>query len=742
MQPGNEWLLDALPDGVVLIDPAWRIAFANRVAADSLGMRREDLIGKVLGRDLPEPPPERMQVYRQTMQDRRTRTIRDVASDSNRALDGRVFDLEVHPSATGGIALLFHDVTQRAAAEAQVRERAQEAEHRIRESEAVREISRDVLSRVETGQVLGRVAQHARDLLRAGYAAVATVSAEGNTLWQTAVGHRDRSWSTVAFPPGKGTAGRVVASNAPLVIEGFPDNPLFPPEEFPLHRAEGMRSALAVPLRRADGSAFGALIVGWREPHSVTTRETDLLQALAQPASIALENARLFDEVDSARRAAEEANRAKSQFLANMSHEIRTPINAILGYTELLRLGVTGPLTDAQREQLERVRASSEHLLGLVNEVLDLARVEANQLRVRQRPGPMSDAVLTALTLVGPQAAARGVGIAREAPCDEAVQFLADEDRVRQILVNLLSNAVKFTPPGGRVSVSYGQAEAPAEMPLAPGAPAVWVRVEDTGVGIAPDRLEAVFQPFIQLDGGLTRAAEGTGLGLTISRRLARLMGGDLVAESEPGVGSRFTLWLPAAPARADAPAVAEQAWQRARRIDGLAGVGKVLVRAANRIVARLAERLRADAAIAIARRVDRAQLEDHLATFVVDLGLALVALDEGRAEPALLEDGNRIQRVIAERHGAQRGRLGWSAADLGREFELLREVLAQTVHEETAGEPEAATEHAMHILHQMMEQSEQISRHSLPHGRAEYQLGSELSGPEPAGSGARGAGA
>jgi signal transduction histidine kinase len=254
-------------------------------------------------------------------------------------------------------------------------------------------------------------------------------------------------------------------------------------------------------------------------------------------------------EARAARAVAEHASEAKSRFLATMSHELRTPLNAVLGYVDLLGLEeIAGPLTTAQRAYLDRMAASARHLLSLIDEVLDLAKVESGRMAVALQPTLVHPEVLAAAALVRPRAEAKRLALAADAPAEPAaaaLRVVADPDRLRQVLVNLLGNAVKFTAAGGRVAVR-------AEPALDAVTPRVQIVVEDTGVGIPPDRLDAVFEPFVQVeDDGrsvYTRRHGGTGLGLAIGRQLARLMGGDLTAESTPGVGSRFTLWLPLAP--------------------------------------------------------------------------------------------------------------------------------------------------------------------------------------------------
>jgi signal transduction histidine kinase len=259
------------------------------------------------------------------------------------------------------------------------------------------------------------------------------------------------------------------------------------------------------------------------------------------------ETAALASQVQARNTELAAASRLKSEFLATMSHEIRTPLNAILGYTDIIQLGLSGPVTPEQSAQLARITTSGRHLLGLIDDILDLSRIEANRLNVCHAPARVEKAMDAAIGFLRPQATAKGVAL--ETHCEDPDDhYLGDEQRVQQILTNLLANAVKFTARGGQVILRCGHA---AELPPQTEAPASgpWIcfTVADTGVGIAPAQQQRIFQPFVQGDSGYTRAHGGAGLGLTISRRLARLMGGELTVESEVGEGSRFTLWLPAA---------------------------------------------------------------------------------------------------------------------------------------------------------------------------------------------------
>ena len=239
-------------------------------------------------------------------------------------------------------------------------------------------------------------------------------------------------------------------------------------------------------------------------------------------------------ELEEARAAAERANRAKSEFLATMSHELRTPLNAIAGYVQILELGVHGPITTAQQETLGRIERSQRHLLRLINDVLNLARIEAGRVEYRIERISVTDLVESVLPMVEPQMAARRLRTEVRAP--QTLVVRADREKTEQILLNLLSNAAKFTPPDGTIRI--------VASPYDDGR--VAVRVEDTGIGIPPEKLTSVFEPFVQVDASSSRRAQGTGLGLSISRDLARGMKGDLTAESVVDVGSTFTLLLPA----------------------------------------------------------------------------------------------------------------------------------------------------------------------------------------------------
>jgi signal transduction histidine kinase len=319
---------------------------------------------------------------------------------------------------------------------------------------------------------------------------------------------------------GKPFVGREV----PLLVARTPGAP--PEERFV--------DFVYLALVEGDGTRAGVIAHGSDVTEQVLARrDIERLLAGSERARTEAEAARA--EAEAARAEAETANRAKSDFLAVMSHELRTPLNAIGGYAELLEMGIHGPMTAAQRGALDRIVQSQRHLLGLINEVLNYAKVEMGTVHFEIGLVPVGEAIADAASLVAPQARARRHALVI-AECPPGMRVRADGEKVRQILVNLLSNAVKFTGDGGRVEVSCTASDE-------------WITlsVADTGGGIPADKLETIFDPFVQVRSDLTRPHEGTGLGLAISRDLARAMGGNLAAASTVGEGSVFTLTLPAA---------------------------------------------------------------------------------------------------------------------------------------------------------------------------------------------------
>jgi signal transduction histidine kinase len=296
----------------------------------------------------------------------------------------------------------------------------------------------------------------------------------------------------------------------------------------------GYRSLLGVPLL-FEHQIVGVLAVWGGEPELFAQDIVDLLQTLATQSVLAIQNARLFREIADKSQQLETASRHKSEFLANMSHELRTPLNAVIGFSEVLAEGMFGEVNDKQAEYLKDILESGRHLLSLINDILDLSKVEAGRMELDRAEFDLPGAIDTALLLVRERAGRKGIEVGRT--IDERLGIVsADERKVKQVLLNLLSNAVKFTAEGGRIDVRAEARDGTVE-----------IAVTDTGVGIAPADQDAVFEEFRQV-GPSAKRVEGTGLGLALSRKFIELHGGRIWVTSELGRGSTFTFTLPIQP--------------------------------------------------------------------------------------------------------------------------------------------------------------------------------------------------
>jgi signal transduction histidine kinase len=290
--------------------------------------------------------------------------------------------------------------------------------------------------------------------------------------------------------------------------------------------ASGARALLSLPLLRED-RVVGGLTVLRRAPGAFPERVVELLETFASQSALAIENARLYREL-------ELASQHKSEFLANMSHELRTPLNAILGFSEVLLERMFGDLNEKQEEYLQDVLTSGQHLLSLINDILDLSKVEAGQMELEVTSFSLRAALENGLTIVKERASRHGIRLELELEPDLDL-IAADERKVKQVVFNLLSNAVKFTPDGGRIDVRARLVDGEVE-----------IAVSDTGIGIAPEHLPHVFDEFRQVGQGAARA-EGTGLGLALAKRFVELHRGRISVQSQPGQGSTFSFTLPQA---------------------------------------------------------------------------------------------------------------------------------------------------------------------------------------------------
>jgi GAF domain-containing protein len=336
---------------------------------------------------------------------------------------------------------------------------------------------------------------------------------------------------------GEGAVGRAVQSRTPVQVEDLRETSQYTTRQQVRQTLIelGYRSVLAVPLM-VEERILGALVVFRRDAGGFAPPTVDLLRTFATQSALAIQNARLFREIETKSRELEVANHHKDEFLASMSHELRTPLNAIIGFSEVMLERLFGDVNAKQEEYLNDILSSGRHLLSLINDILDLAKIEAGRMELEAADFDLPQAIDNALVLVRERALRRGITL--EQTIDPRLgEIKGDERKIKQVLLNLLSNAVKFTPEGGRIDVRAVRAGAVAE-----------VSVADTGVGIAPEDHEAVFEEFRQVGADYARKHEGTGLGLALARKFVELHGGTIRVESQLGQGATFTFTIPVTP--------------------------------------------------------------------------------------------------------------------------------------------------------------------------------------------------
>jgi signal transduction histidine kinase/DNA-binding response OmpR family regulator len=422
--------------------------------------------------------------------------------------------------------------------EDKVAARTEELSRSVAEMQALGEVGQAVNSTLDLQTVLATIVTHAVKLSRADAGTIYVYDPSDEVFVPQAnyglgedmvTALRD---SHIRF--GDTVVGRCAAERHPVQIADLDRDQQY--RLYDLLRSGGFRALIGIPLLRED-RVLGALVIRRRDAGEFPAAVVRLLETFAAQSVLAIQNARLFQEIQDQSRELEAASRHKSQFLANMSHELRTPLNAIIGVSEMLLEDARDLGQSEQIEPLERILRAGRHLLALINEILDLSKIEAGKVELEIESFAVAPLVRDVATTLGPAAEKNGNRI--EVRCaDDLGMMSADETRIRQALLNLVSNAVKFTERGAVTIVAEREQAANRE----------WIvfRVTDTGIGMTPEQMGRLFQDFTQADSSTTRKYGGTGLGLAISRRFCRMMGGDITVQSEPGRGSTFTTRLPA----------------------------------------------------------------------------------------------------------------------------------------------------------------------------------------------------
>ncbi|HKZ08502.1 MAG TPA: ATP-binding protein [Methylomirabilota bacterium] len=405
----------------------------------------------------------------------------------------------------------------------------------LQELQALGEVSRALSSTLDLETVLSTIVTRASELAHTDSCTVYEYDEGTEQLLLRATHDLDEAVVAVAkrspIRRGEGVAGRLALTREPIEIPDMAEAGAYTGPLRDVLLRTGTRALLGVPLLHED-RLVGALTVNRKTPGAFAPEIVALLRTFASQSALAIQNARLYREIAEKSRELEAASRHKSEFLANMSHELRTPLNAILGFSEVLHEGMFGEVNEKQAEYLRDILESGRHLLSLINDILDLSKIEAGRMELDSADFDLPSAIENALTLVRERAGRRGIQLGHAT--DRALGVVhADERKLKQVLLNLLSNALKFTPEGGRVDVRAVSRGDHAE-----------ISVADTGVGIAPEDQETIFEEFRQV-GASEKKVEGTGLGLALSRRFIELHGGRMWVTSEVGKGSVFSFTLP-----------------------------------------------------------------------------------------------------------------------------------------------------------------------------------------------------
>jgi signal transduction histidine kinase len=417
--------------------------------------------------------------------------------------------------------------------------RTRELARSVGELQALGEVGRAVSSTLDVETVLATVVSHANQLSGSDGGAIYEYDEETETFLLRATQNLDAELvdllRSTFIKKGEGLMGRMALTREPVQVADILHDATYQSRVREIVLRTGYRAVLAVPLLR-ESDIIGGLVINRKTPGEFEPGTIELLRTFATQSALAIQNARLFQELEEKSRQLEIADRHKSEFLASMSHELRTPLNAVIGFSEVLLERMFGEINPKQEEYLQDILSSGRHLLSLINDILDLAKIEAGRMELEVADFHLPQAIDNSVTLVRERAARRSIAL--DVAIDpELGEIKGDERKVKQVLLNLLSNAIKFTPEGGRVDVHAGLVDGVAE-----------ISVRDTGVGIAPEDHEAVFEEFRQVGTDYAKKHEGTGLGLTLSRRFVELHGGKIWVKSQVGQGATFTFTLPVKP--------------------------------------------------------------------------------------------------------------------------------------------------------------------------------------------------
>jgi GAF domain-containing protein len=418
----------------------------------------------------------------------------------------------------------------------ELQDRTRELVRSVGELKALGEVGQAVSSTLDLETVLTRIVSHAVQLSGTDGGAIYEYDEISEEFILRATDHMEEELINAlrANPPrlGDGVIGRAAASREPVQVPNILEERAYAPRMRQMLERFGFRASLAVPLLR-EGRIIGGLVVRRKAIGEFRPEVIELLKTFATQSVLAIQNARLFREIEDKSRQIEAANRHKSEFLANMSHELRTPLNAIIGFSEVLGERLFGALNEKQAEYTDDILTSGRHLLSLINEILDLSKVEAGRMELELAAFDLPLAIDNARTFVRERATKHGITLDVNVD-DRLGEYVGDERKIKQILLNLLSNAVKFTPEGGRIGINARQTNG-----------AVEISVSDTGIGIAPEDQPKIFEEFRQVGSDYAHKTEGTGLGLTLAKKFVELHGGRIWVESEVGKGSKFTFTLP-----------------------------------------------------------------------------------------------------------------------------------------------------------------------------------------------------